>query len=106
MLALFRVASLRTGHTRFRVPGSPVIYNVSGGVAWMWTWQVPQTRRVLRRLFAMIFTHAGEMAAGHAVGDGVDVLGQNHVGGPVPRNARLLASRGQGRSFQRAHDHW
>ena len=58
--ALFRAPLLRTTRAPFDARSSPVTYaTFVTGLAWMTSWQVAQTIRVLRRFFAILAAHAG-----------------------------------------------
>jgi hypothetical protein len=61
-LVLFRAASRRTGRDGFpviRLSSDYCVRDGAGCPAWIRSWQVAQTTRVLRRRFAMALAHEG-----------------------------------------------
>src|SRR5690348_10151561 len=61
-LVLFRAASRRTGLDGFpiiRLSSDYCVRDGAGCLAWIRSWQVAQTTRVLRRRIAMALTHWG-----------------------------------------------
>lgn len=62
----FPTASSRTRRASFPRNGLSSDHSVSdaGGYRWMWAWQRPQTTRVLRRRFAMMFIQSGRGGPG------------------------------------------